>query len=384
MATGKAYFSSAIFDGTNLQEGMALLVEGSRVAGLVPGAEVPRDHEKIDLGDGILSPGLIDLQVNGGGGLMLGEIESLEDLAVICRAHVGLGTTALLPTLITDTPENTLRVLEIAGIAAREKVPGFAGLHLEGPHLDPSRKGAHDARLIRPMAARDLDAYLEAARAMPSLMMTVAPEAVSRDQIRSLTEAGVIVSLGHSNATYDAVYASVEAGATCITHLYNAMSPLAHRDPGMVGAALNIGQLHAGLIADGVHVDPAAVEIALRAKKGPGAIFLVTDAMAVAGTGRTEFSLGGRRILRANGRLTLENGTLAGADITLPAALRFLQEQVGVSLETVLRMATSLPAATIGRQDELGCLVSGARADFVQFSSDGSVRSVWLGGLKQL
>ncbi len=384
MAAGKAYFSSAIFDGANLREAMALLVEGGRVTGVVPAAEVPGNHEKIDLGEGILSPGLVDLQVNGGGGLMLGDIESVDDLARICRAHIGLGTTALLPTLITDTPENTRKVMEIGGEAARRKVPGFAGLHLEGPHLDPVRKGAHDARLIRPMDQLDLDIYLEAARTLPSLMMTVAPEAVAPDQIRKLTKAGVIVSLGHSNATYDAVYACVEAGASCMTHLYNAMSPLAHRDPGMVGAGLNIGQLHAGLIADGVHVDPAAVEIALRAKKGPGAIFLVTDAMAVAGTGLTEFKLGGRRILRTDGCLTLEDGTLAGADISLPAAIRFLQDEVGLTLETALRMATSLPAATIGRQDALGGLVSGVRADFIQISSDGSVRSVWLGGVQQL
>ena len=383
MAAGKAYFSSVIFDGRHLQEGVALLVEGSRVTGLVPRSEVPAGHDKIDLGDGILSPGLIDLQVNGGGGRMLGDIESLEDLALICRAHIGLGTTALLPTLITDTPENTAKVLEIAGNAAREKVPGFAGLHLEGPHLDPSRKGAHDESLIRPMEARDLDIYLEAARTLPTLMMTVAPEAVSPDQIRILTKAGVIVSLGHSNTTYEVVRASVEAGATCVTHLYNAMSPLAHREPGMVGAALNIGQLHAGLIADGVHVDPAAVEIALRAKKGPGGIFLVSDAMAVAGTGQTEFTLGGRRILRADGRLTLEDGTLAGADITLPAAIRFLQDQVGLSPETTLKMATSRPAAVIGRGDALGCLVTGVPADFIKLSPEGNVLSVWLGGAKQ-
>ncbi|WP_346898729.1 N-acetylglucosamine-6-phosphate deacetylase [uncultured Roseibium sp.] len=383
MAAGKAYFSSAIFDGTTLREDVVLLVEGGRVTGVVPAGEVPGNHEKVDLGDGTLAPGLVDLQVNGGGGLMLGEIESVDDLARICRAHIGLGTTALLPTLITDTLENTRKVLKIGGEAARQKVPGFAGLHLEGPHLDPARKGAHDARLIRPMEARDLDVYLEAARTLPSLMITAAPESVTPDQIRKLTEAGVTVSLGHSNATYDAVHDCVKAGATCMTHLYNAMSPLAHREPGMVGAGLNIGQLHAGLIADGLHVDPAAVEIALRAKKGPGAIFLVTDAMAVAGTEQTEFSLGGRRILRADGRLTLEDGTLAGADITLPAAIRFLQQEVGLTLETALRMATSLPAATIGRQDVLGCLVSGGGADFIQLSSDGSVRSVWLDGVRQ-
>ncbi|WP_346910761.1 N-acetylglucosamine-6-phosphate deacetylase [uncultured Roseibium sp.] len=383
MAAGKAYFSSAIFDGATLREGVALLVKGGRVTGVVPNVEVPDDHEKIDLGDGTLSPGLVDLQVNGGGGLMLGDIDSVDDLARICRAHIGLGTTALLPTLITDTLENTAKVLKIAGEAARQTVPGFAGLHLEGPHLDPARKGAHDARLIRPMEAADLDVYLETARTLPTLMMTVAPEAVTPDQIRKLMKAGVTVSLGHSNATYDAAYACVEAGATCITHLYNAMSPLAHRDPGMVGAALNIGQLHAGLIADGVHVDPAAVEIALRAKKGPGAIFLVTDAMAVAGTGQTEFSLGGRRILRADGRLTLEDGTLAGADITLPAAIRFLQEQVGLSREKALVMATGCPAGVLGRSGEIGTLATGVRADFIHFNAEGDVRAVWLGGTRQ-
>jgi len=383
VAAGKAYFSSAIFDGTHLHRGMALLVEGGHVSGLVPVSDVPGDHESVDLGEGILSPGLIDLQVNGGGGLMLGDIESLDDLARICRAHIGLGTTALLPTLITDTPENTARVLEIAGVAARERVPGFNGLHLEGPHLDPSRKGAHDAGLIRPMAARDLDAYIEAARTLPNLMMTVAPEAVSVDRIRALADAGVIVSLGHSNASLKTVRAAVEAGAACITHLYNAMSPLAHREPGMVGAALNTGRLHAGLIADGVHVDPAAIEIALRAKKGPGGIFLVTDAMAVAGTGRDEFTLGGRRILRADGRLTLEDGTLAGADITLPEAIAFLREKVGVSLETALGMATSLPARVLGRSGEIGNLTAGARADFIHLATDGDVKSVWLGGTRQ-
>lgn len=383
MAAGKAYFSSAIFDGERLHQDMALLVDGNRITAVVPKVEVPAAYEQIDLGEGTLAPGLIDLQVNGGGGLMLGEIETVADLARICRAHVKLGTTALLPTLITDTKANTTKVLEIACQATAEQLPGFQGLHLEGPHLDVARKGAHDAALIRPMEADDLKVYLDAAKALPTLMITVAPEAVTTEQIRHLTDAGVIVSLGHSNASYDKVCQAADAGAACVTHLYNAMSPLAHRHPGMVGAALNCGRLHAGLIADGIHVDPAAMAIALRAKQGPGCIFIITDAMAVAGTDWTEFALGGRRILRRDGRLTLEDGTLAGADVDLPTEIRLLQQQLGLSLEQALAMATSCPARVLHRSGELGCLAPHARADFVHFSLDGFINTIWLAGERQ-
>lgn len=380
MAETIAYCCPAIFDGERNHNDAALLVSNGVVQGIVPLAEVKTGTTRVELGAGTLAPGLIDLQVNGGGGLMLGDMTCVEDLAHMCRAHVALGTTSLLPTLITDRPEVTHRVVNLAREAIAEKIPGFQGLHLEGPHLSKSRKGAHDAGLIRTMEARDLELYTATARDFPNLLLTVAPETVTGDQIGELTEAGAVVSLGHSDASYDLARAAADAGAVSMTHLFNAMSPLAHRDAGMVGAALNIGTFHAGLIADGVHVDAAAIEIALRAKKGPGHIFLVTDAMAVAGSALTEFTLGGRRILRSEGRLTLEDGTLAGADIDLPASIRFLCDHVGLTYEEALRMATVYPAQVLGKAGKIGCLLPSCPADFVHFDECRRLSDVWIAG----
>jgi len=373
-----AYRCRQVFDGETLHPEAALLVEGETVAGICAVAEVPEDCAVKDLGDGTLSPGFVDLQVNGGGGLMLGDVKSVDDVKRICAAHLPLGTTALTPTLITDTPETTRKVVELGIEAWEAKVPGFQGLHLEGPHLFAGRKGAHDADLIRPMTQDDLALYLRAALHLPSLMITVAPETVSPDQIRSLAEAGIHVSLGHSGASYQACREAMEAGATCVTHLFNAMSPLQHREPGLVGAALDLGGLNAGLIADGVHVDPAAIRIALRSKSGPGRIFLVTDAMSQTGTDVTSFHLGGREIFRRDGKLTLADGTLAGADIDLPSSLSYLTATVGLDLASALAMATSYPADVIKRP--LGRFAKGSQADFLCLDDKGKVGGVWISG----
>jgi len=373
-----AYRCSRIFDGDRTHRNAALLLEGGTVRGIPSVAALPGSVTQIDLGDGILSPGLIDLQVNGGGGLMLGDADSVEDLERICHAHLQLGSTALMPTLITDTPETTSKVINLGIEAWARGVLGFHGLHLEGPHLFKGRKGAHDPELIRPIEDADLELYLSAARQLPSLIMTVAPETVTPDQIRVLAEAGVHVSLGHSGASYAECRAAVEAGASCVTHLFNAMSPLQHREPGLVGAALDLGALSAGLIADGVHVDPVAIKIALKAKTGPGRVFLVTDAMSQTGTAVTSFTLGGREIFRREGTLTLADGTLAGADIDLPASLKYLTRTLGISTEAALAMATSDPAAVLGRQ--LGRLVEGGPADFVLLDDDFGVSGVWVNG----
>jgi N-acetylglucosamine-6-phosphate deacetylase len=378
MTAQTAYLCSRIFDGDRTVEGAALVVREGKVAGLCLQGELPGDVGKVDLGDGLLAPGLVDLQVNGGGGLMLGEAGSVGDIARICAAHLHLGTTALTPTLITDTPETTRKVVELAVKAWEERVPGFHGLHLEGPHLFAGRKGAHDAGLIRPMTDEDMALYLAAARDLPSLIVTLAPETVAPDRIALLAEAGVHVSLGHSNATYDECRRAAEAGATLVTHLFNAMSPLQHREPGLVGAALDLGALSAGLIADGVHVDPAAIRIALSAKTGPGRIFLVTDAMSQTGTNVTLFRLGGREIFREGGTLRLADGTLAGADTDLPASIGFLCGTVGVPLEAALAMATSIPADVLGRP--FGRLREGTPADFVLFGAGGAVDGVWTSG----
>ena len=300
-------------------------------------------------------------------------------IAAICAAHARLGTLGLLPTLITDTPEVTRAAVEAGVAAAAEGVPGFLGLHLEGPHLDPRRKGAHDPRLIRPMAEADLALLVDAARRLPALMVTVAPESATPQQIAALAGAGAIVSLGHSDAGCEAATAAFAAGARVVTHLFNAMSQLGNREPGLVGAALDAEAVAAGLIADGIHVAPQSLRAALAAKRGEDAIFLVTDAMAVAGTGLDGFELNGRRIVRRDGRLTLEDGTLAGADIDFPGAIRVLVRE-GVPLGRALRMATVAPARVLGR-DDLGRLAAGGPADFVWLDAGLQLGGVWRGGV---
>lgn len=373
MAETTVLSGATIFDGTRLLDDQALVLSDDRIHGIVPLGEAP-GGSRIDLGGGILAPGFVDLQVNGGGGEMLCGRSGSAGIARILAAHRALGTTSLLPTLITDTNDATAAVLA-AGISAGD-LPGFLGLHLEGPHLDPRRKGAHDAGLIRPMTETDLARLCEAARQLPALLVTLAPEAATPDQIARLTQAGVVVSLGHSDTTAAAAQAAMAAGARVVTHLFNAMSQLSAREPGLVGAALD-GPADVGIIADGVHVADAALRIALAAKRR-GEVFLVTDAMAVAGTTLTEFSLGGRRILRRDGRLTLEDGTLAGADCDLAQAIRHVVAVGGAPVSRALAMATSIPARVIGA--EAGHLRPGARADIVHLTADLRLAAVWQGG----
>jgi N-acetylglucosamine-6-phosphate deacetylase len=259
-------------------------------------------------------------------------------------------------------------------------VPGFLGLHLEGPHLDRRRKGAHDPALIRPMTAEDLAALQEAARRLPALLVTLAPESATPAQVAALAGAGAVVSIGHSDTGIAAARAAFAAGARCVTHLFNAMSQLGNREPGLVGAALDADGVRAGLIADGIHVAPESMRAALAAKRGADGIFLVTDAMPVAGTDLTEFALNGRRILRRDGRLTLADGTLAGADVDFAASIRTLVAAVGVPLDRALAMATALPAAVIGASDRHGRLSPGLPADFVHLDPDLRLAGVWRAG----
>ena len=346
-----------VFDGAALRSDHAIQFQDGLLAMVGPEAEIPADGDVIDLDGDILAPGYVDLQVNGGGGIMFNDDPSPDTLRRIASAHRGLGVTSLLPTLITDTREKSRAAIAAAILSVQEGAPGIAGLHLEGPHLSVARKGAHDPALIRPMEKDDLEALLAAAEALPLLKITVAPENVTEDQVSTLSRAGVLVSLGHSDADFETCCRYFAAGARCVTHLFNAMSQLGNRAPGLVGAALHTGAVSTGLIADGVHVHPASMRAALAAKSGPGRVFLVSDAMAVAGTEDTEFSLNGRPISRNNGILTLADGTLAGADLDLTTAIRVMVEKVGLSTETALQMATRVPAALIGKP--VGALTPG-------------------------
>jgi N-acetylglucosamine-6-phosphate deacetylase len=378
-ATAVTVFTgAAIFDGDRLHEDAALVVEDGQIAAILPVAEAP-EGARVELDGGTLAPGFIDIQVNGGAGILLNDKPDVEGIAAICAAHGRLGTTGLLPTLITDTPEATRATIE-AGVAAAGSVPGFLGLHLEGPHLDLRRKGAHDPRLIRPMTPDDLATLCDAAARLPALVVTLAPASATTEQIAALAGAGAIVSLGHSEAALAEARAAFGAGARMVTHLFNAMSQLGNREPGLVGAALDDAGVSAGLIADGIHVAPESIRAALAAKRGTDTVFLVTDAMAVAGTDLTELMLNGRRILRRDGRLTLENGTLAGADIDFAGAIRVMVRDVGLTVPEALRMATFAPAAALGAIDRMGRLAPGLAADLVHLEADLALGGVWRGG----
>jgi N-acetylglucosamine-6-phosphate deacetylase len=366
--SAQVYSGAAVFDGITLHPGASLRVEDGRVAG-------PGTGEEVRLEGGILAPGFLDLQVNGAGGRMVDRTCTADWLAEMCAIHARLGATGILPTLITDTPEATARVISAGVEAARRQVPGFLGLHLEGPHLDPRRKGAHDPDLIRPMTESDVARLLEAAAGLPSLMVTLAPESATSAQIGQLAAAGVIVSLGHTDCSHAAAVQAVNAGASCVTHLFNAMSQLGNRDPGLVGAALT-GPIHAGLIADGIHVAPQTIRIAMAASDR---LFLVSDAMAAAGSDLTEFTLNGRRILRRDGSLRLEDGTLAGADLTLPQAVAVMVG-LGARIDTALAMASSRPADLLRRGAKMGYLLPNRVADMVYIRPDGKLGGVWQKG----
>ncbi|TIV13464.1 MAG: N-acetylglucosamine-6-phosphate deacetylase, partial [Mesorhizobium sp.] len=303
-------------------------------------------------------------------------------IETICRAHAPFGTTALLVTLITDTPAITAAAIAAGGEAAREKVPGFLGLHLEGPHLSLARKGAHDPALIRPMTDADQAALIAARQDLPVLLTTIAPESVEPVRVTALAKAGVIVSLGHSDTNYATASAYAAAGATVVTHLFNAMSQIGNREPGLAGAAIDSGGLYAGIIADGIHVNPATMILALRGKQGPGKIVLVTDAMATIGTDMTSFTLNGRTIYRKDGSLRLADGTLAGADLDMISAIRFVHRVIGLDLDEALRMASLYPAEAIGQPHRLGRFANGTAADIVGLSEDLDVKNVWIGGEK--
>lgn len=350
-----AYFGAEIFDGKVLHKSMVLLLDEGRFAGVIEeSAPIPEGFQTRTLAGGTLMPGFVDLQVNGGGGVMFNDETTPEGVAAIARAHATTGTRALLPTLITDTPEKTRQAVDAVEAAIAMGVSGILGIHLEGPHLSIARKGAHDPSLIRPMSAADEAFLIEAARRLPNVLTTVAPENVTNDQIARLVKAGVIISLGHTDCSMQEAKDAFEAGATCVTHLFNAMSQLGNREPGLVGATLSTAGISCGLIADNIHVHANSMRVAQLAKQSTGGLFLVTDAMSTVGSDITEFFLNGRRVLRKDGRLTLENGTLAGADLDFSTAISVLIDKVGVRPAEAFAMATSGPAAVLNNKNGFG------------------------------
>jgi N-acetylglucosamine-6-phosphate deacetylase len=356
-----------------------VLLEGATISAIVPaGDSRVRDAARHDLGGRYLVPGFIDCQVNGGGGVLFNDAPTLATIRRIGAAHRRFGTTGFLPTLISDDVDVMRAAIDAVAEALREQVPGVLGIHLEGPFLAPERKGVHDAAKFRaPDAAlTKLVASLGAGRTL----LTVAPERVSPEVIAQLAAQGVIVSLGHTAANYAEARAAFDAGARGVTHLYNAMSPLQSREPGVVGAALEDAGSWCGLVLDGEHVHPAAARIALAAKPR-GKIMLVTDAMPPVGSDAQSFELCGERIEVRNGVLRNQAGALAGSCLDMATAVRNAVRLLDVELAEAVRMASTYPAAFLGRDQFLGSIAAGKRADFVVLNDDLSVHQVWIGGI---
>ncbi|MDF0542470.1 N-acetylglucosamine-6-phosphate deacetylase [Sphingobium sp. H39-3-25] len=346
-------------------------------AGRIVGTDAGVDAENVlDLDGGWLVSGFIDVQVNGGGGVLFNDTPDVQAIAQIGAAHAQYGTTAFLPTLISGTLDVIERALDAVDAAIEQGVPGVIGIHVEGPFLNADRKGIHNAGNFRALDEGALALLTRPRRGV--VMVTLAPERNDVEAIRALTKAGVIVSIGHSNATYAEARSAIDAGATGITHLYNAMSPLHHREPGLVGAAMEDGSLYCGLIIDGAHVHPAALRIAFAARPRDR-FMLVTDAMPTVGSATKTFVLNGEQITVQNGVCVNAAGTLAGCDLDMAQAVRNTRA-LGISMTETLAMASANPAAFLGLSERFGALAPGFQADYVWLDSELKVRGTWIGG----
>jgi N-acetylglucosamine-6-phosphate deacetylase len=368
-----AIAADAVFDGTTLHKEAAVVIEGSRVIALARRAEA-EDLPLTVLPRGLwLTPGFVDLQVNGGGDLLFNDAPTPETICAIAAVHRKFGTTGLLVTLITDVPEKTEAAIAAVQEAMRRE-PAVLGLHLEGPFISRRKAGVHNPALIRAPSRRDLE--LLTAPRKGALLVTLAPEEVPPELVARLVRSGVRVCLGHSDATYEQTRTAIVHGLSGFTHLFNAMRPMTSREPGPIGAALESSTCSYGLIADGVHVAPAMLRLAMR---GLGTPMLVTDAMPPVGGDRAAFKLYGEEIRLTNGRCTRADGTLAGACLDMLSAVRNCVRLVGISIEQALRMATANPGAFLG--PGVGRLSADCRADMIAFDPQRlAVSRTWVAG----
>ena len=358
-------------------DGRTVLLDEGRIAAIVDEADLQPGVDLYDLGGGLLVPGFIDTQVNGGGGVLFNDAPTADTIRTIGRAHRAFGTTGFLPTLISDDLSVIRSGIEAVETAIEEGVPGVLGIHIEGPFLNEHRKGIHDADKIRALDEEGL-AVLTSMRRGRTLV-TVAPECTTPEMIARLVDAGVVVSAGHSNGKYADVSAAIEAGLSGVTHLFNAMSPLGAREPGVVGAALENDSVWCGIIVDGHHVSPTTLKLALRCKP-PEKFMLVTDAMPSVGSATKEFVLQGKRITAREGVCVDPRGTLAGSDLDMAWAIRNSVKLVGIAPETAFLMASRAPAEFLGMEQDRGAIAAGRRADLALLDDNLLVRETWIAG----
>jgi N-acetylglucosamine-6-phosphate deacetylase len=360
-----------------IEHGRAVLVRNGRIEAIVDENQTPRAFRHVDLAGHLLVPGFIDTQVNGGGGVLFNDDPSVETIEQIGRAHRRFGTTGFLPTLISDDLDVVVRAIGAVREAIKRGVPGVLGIHIEGPYLNAERRGVHDATKLRWLEEDALE--MLTANHGGRTLVTLAPERTTPQIIRKLSSAGVLVSAGHTNASFEEIETALQHGVRGFTHLFNAMSQLTGREPGAVGAALAHAESWCGIIVDGRHVHPAVLQIALRSKRNDR-FMLVTDAMPSVGAANKSFRLQGRPISVADNMCVDEQGRLAGSDIDMATAVRNASRMLNLGLNDALKMASAYPAEFLRIDHEVGRIAAGQRANFALVDDDLNVTATWIDG----
>lgn len=374
--TQTRFHAQRLFDGQTFLDHQVLTIVDGKII------DIDQDTSNVDvIAKGLVVPGYIDLQVNGGGGVLFNDSPSIDNLKLIMAAHAQFGTTAMMPTLITDKIAVMQQAADAIAQAIAEGIPGILGIHFEGPHLSVEKKGTHCADYIRAISA--VEWQVLSRQDLGQVIVTLAPETISAKDITRMVKLGIKVCLGHTNADYQTTQQAIDAGASGFTHLFNAMSPLQGREPGVVGAALLNNNTSCGLIVDGFHVHYASCKLAIQAKP-QGKVFLVTDAMPPVGTDQTEFSLYDRTVYVDDGKLTSTTGELAGSSLDMASAVKNTHQGLGIELGEALRMASLYPAEYLYQNQAVirGQLSQGMQADMVVLNDDLSVKETWIAGHK--
>ena len=373
-----AIVDTVVFDGSHYLDNHAVLLEDDRVVSVCPDTQLPRAVDRtIRLNGRLLAPGFLDLQVNGGGGELFTDKPTINTLRTISDAHRQFGTTAFFPTVITTSTETMRAAVDAVRAAMSAQVPGILGIHFEGPHLSVAKAGAHNTAHIRDLdeGGMQIIESLEVGRTL----VTLAPERVVSEQIARLASHGIVVCAGHSDADYETAERAVSSGVAGFTHLFNAMSQMTAREPGMVGAALASSNTWISLIADGVHTHPAVFASAVRAKQ-PGGVVLVTDAMPTVGTAHESFDMDGERIRVRGGQCLNADGVLAGSAVAMNTAVGNASRFAKIGIAEALRMASLYPARATGLDNCLGRIRPGYIANLIDIDEDLAVHATWCGG----
>lgn len=356
----------------------AVIVDYGRISAIVPGSDSrARGARCVHLAGRRLLPGFVDVQVNGGGGVLFNDAPTVEGIRTIAEAHAQFGTTGLLPTLISDDLATLARAIDAVDAAIAAGVPGVLGIHIEGPYLNQARRGVHDAAHFQELDARAVALLCSLRRGVT--LLTLAPERAELPVLAELAAAGVILAAGHTDATAAEIAAAQRHGLRGFTHLFNAMSQLTAREPGVVGAALGEDESYCGIIVDGKHVDPRVLKVALRAKRHDR-FMLVTDAMPAVGSDAKSFALQGRTITVIDDHCVDDQGTLAGTALDMSRAVRNAVSLLGLPLDEAVKMASDYPARFLGLGSSHGRIEPGLRADFAIADQDGIVHDTWIGG----